>query len=146
MQDMPGDAERLFTEGNDLADAGDDAAALRRFREAWSMLPEPREEQELTIHILAAIADCHFLLREWDDCREAIQHALRCGADPGDPFLRLRLGQSLFELGDESEAANWLAPAYLSEGSELFEQDDPKYLEFIRGKLKPPPGGWPPGW
>jgi hypothetical protein len=63
-----------------------------------------------------------------------------------NPFLRLRLGQALYELGDEQEAANWLVPAYLSEGPALFEDDDPKYLEFFCSKLAPPPGGWPEGW
>lgn len=140
------DAERLLAEGDDLADAGKDAAALVRFRAAWSSLPEPRDQQELAVRILGAIADCHFHLGEWESCREAVQQAYRCGADLDNPFLRLRIGQSHFELGDEREAANWLLPAYLSEGRALFEQDDPKYLDFLKGRLEPPPGGWPPGW
>lgn len=140
------DAERLFADGEALADAGQDGEALARFQAAWSALPEPREEQELAIHIQGAIADCHFHLGNWEGCRQAVQMAFRCGAGLDNPFLRLRLGQSLYELGDEREAANWLAPAYLSEGRSLFEDDDPKYLEFIRGNLEPPPGGWPEGW
>jgi hypothetical protein len=139
-------AERFLAEGDDLADAGEDTAALGRFQAAWSSLPEPRDEQESAVRILGAIADCHFHLGAWESCREAAQHAFRCGADLDNPFLRLRIGQSLFELGDEQEAANWLVPAYLSEGRALFEQDDPKYLEFFRDRLEPPSGGWPPGW
>ena len=115
-------------------------------RETTVALPEPREKQEPAIRILGTIADCHFYLGEWESCREAVQHAFRSGADLENPFLRLRFGQSLFELGDEQEAANWLVPVYLSEGQSLFEQDDPKYLEFFRGMLKAPPGGWPQGW
>ena len=49
-------------------------------------------------------------------------------------------------MGETDEAANWLAGAYLLEGQELFSQDDPKYLEFIKSQLQPPPGGWPEGW
>ncbi len=64
----------------------------------------------------------------------------------GNPFLRLRLGQCMYELGEHREAADWLTMAFLSEGKKLFEQDDPKYLAFTKAQLKPPPGGWPEGW
>lgn len=138
--------EELLAEGEELADAGEDQAALKLFQAAWDALPEPRDDQELAVHILAAMADCHFYLGEWDACRQAVNHAFRCGADVGNPFLRLRLGQSLYELGNEREAANWLVPAFLMEGCELFDADDPKYLEFFYHQLDPPPGGWPEEW
>ena len=140
------EAEQLLAAGEGLADAGNDAEALGRFQAAWSALPEPREEQEPAIGILGAIADCHFHLGRWEDCRQAVQYAFRCGAARDNPFLRLRLGQSLYELGEGREAANWLVPAFLSEGRALFEHDDPKYLEFFRSKLEAPPGGWPEAW
>lgn len=146
MDDALEKAGRLFARGEEFADSEDDADALTHFRAAWSALPEPRDGQEASVRILAAIADSHFHLGDWEACRESIQHAFRCGADVANPFLRLRLGQVLFELGNEREAENWLVPAYLSEGRALFADDDPKYLEFFRGKLLPPPGGWPEGW
>ena len=146
MADPQEEAERLLAEGDELADDERDEEALTRFEAAWSALPEPKGDQDLAIQILAAIADCHFYLGGWDECRATAQHAIRCGADLSNPFLRLRLGQALYELGDEREAANWLVPAYLTEGRALFEDDDPKYLDFFRPKLQPPPGGWPEGW
>jgi hypothetical protein len=141
-----GEAERFFREGEEFADAKDDANALARFCAAWDALLEPKDAQEPAGRILAAIAYSHFHLGEWEECRRAVQHAFRCGEDVSNPFLRLRLGLSLYELGDEEEAANWLVPVYLQEGLEPFDGDDPKYLEFFRTKLEPPPGGWPEGW
>jgi hypothetical protein len=146
MGDAVEKAARLFDMGEGYVDAQEDGAALRCFRAAWNALPEPRDEQGPAVRILAAIADVHFHLGEWDACRAAVQHAFRCGADVANPFLRLRLGQCLYELGDEGEAANWLVPAYLSEGLSLFEDVDPKYLAFVRSRLEPPSGGWPEGW
>lgn len=140
------DAARLLAEGEAYLDAEADEEALDCFQAAWGALPEPKEEQQLAATILGAIADVHFYLGQWGACREAVQQSFRCGADVENPFLRLRLGQALFEMGDEQEAANWLVPAYLTEGRALFEDDDPKYLEFFRSKLQPPPGGWPDGW
>jgi len=141
MADAAGKAERLFEEGNTLADAGQFADALACFRAAWDALAEPPDGQDWAVHILAAIADCHFYLGEWEACRQAVQHAFRCGADMANPFLRLRLGQCLYELGEEREAANWLVPVYLSKGRGPFEGDDPKYLEFFRARLEAPAGG-----
>jgi hypothetical protein len=141
MAKIPDTVDRLFAEGEKFADAEEYGEALARFQAAWALLPEPKDDQEPAVQILAAIADGYFYLGEWDKCREAVQHAFRCGAELDNPFLRLRLGQSLYELGDEREAANWLVPVYLMEGRGPFEADDPKYLEFFRNKLHAPEGG-----
>jgi hypothetical protein len=146
MAKVPRKVDQLFAKGEKFADDEEYPKALECFQAAWEHLPEPRDEQDPAIQILAAIADCHFYGGAWEACREAVQHAFRCGAALDDPFLRLRLGQSLYELGDQREAANWLVPVYLTEGREPFEVDDPKYLEFFRDKLQPPKGGWPEGW
>jgi hypothetical protein len=144
--DLSAESERLFVEGARLVELERYADALTRFWAAWELLSEPKAEQDLAVRVLAAVGDCHFHLRNWEACQEAMQHALRCGASVGNPFLRLRLGQSLYELGNEQEAANWLVPVYLSEGRAPFSHDDPRYLEFFRDRLRPPEGGWPEGW
>jgi tetratricopeptide (TPR) repeat protein len=140
------DPQTLFDLGEECVDGGAFDRALEQFAAAWEALPEPKDEQELAIQVLGAIADCHFHLGNWEACHDAMQHALRCGVSVGNPFVRLRLGQSLYELGNEQEAANWLVPIYLMEGRAPFAEDDPKYLEFFRSKLQPPEGGWPEGW
>lgn len=136
MADPCAESERLFAEGEALADAERDAEALARFEAAWAALPDPKEDQDPAVRVLAAVADCRFFLGDWEGCRDAIQDAFECGADVASPFLRLRLGQSLLELGDEAEAANWLVLPYLGEGDALFDGEDPKYIEFVRGRLR----------
>lgn len=145
--DPPAGPDDLFEEGEAFADDEEFADALDRFRAAWAALPEPRADQPQAVQILAAISDAQFHLGDWEGCHTAMQQAVRCGASVGNPFVRLRLGQSLYELGNEREAANWLVPVYLTEeGRGPFEGDDPKYLEFFRSRLDPPEGGWPEGW
>jgi hypothetical protein len=78
--------------------------------------------------------------------RNLLVTAMKCDGATANPFLRLRLGQCLFELGELDEAANCLAGAFLQEGTKVFAADDPKYLVFIKSKLSPPPEGWPDGW
>ena len=97
--------------------------------------------------LLTAIGDMHFQMARFPEGRAALMEVMKLFDDArGNPFVQLRLGQCMLELGEEKEAANWLAGAFLSEGRQLFEGDNPKYLEFIKCKLEPPPGGWPDGW
>jgi tetratricopeptide (TPR) repeat protein len=146
---MDEDSDRVkesFVTGEELANAEQYSDALPHLQAAWDALPKPKNDQELALQILAAIADCHFYLGDWNECCETVQYAFQYGADLDNPFFRLRLGQSLYELGNEQEAANWLVPVYLMEGRTPFEIDGLKYLEFFRTKLKEPQGGWPDGW
>src|SRR5688572_24573129 len=124
MADSSDTVEDLIAQGEAFVDVEEDVEALACFRAAWAALPEPKEQEEAAARIWAAIADCHFHLGEWEACRDGVQQAFRCGEDMDNPFLRLRLGQALYEMGDEREAANWLVPAYLSEGRALFADDD----------------------
>jgi hypothetical protein len=141
--DRPG---RLFERGEGFFTGRKYAEALTDFRAAWHALPERRDEQPLAVQVQAGISDCEFHLGNWEACHAAMQHALRCGLPVDNVFARLRLGQSLYELGNEREAANWLIPVYLMHGRGPFAADDPKYLEFFRPSLRTPEGGWPEGW
>lgn len=136
-------ADELFQRGEQEVDANEFGRALSCFRQAWDALPEPKDEQPLAIQIQAGISDCEFFLGQWEACHAAMQQAVRCGLELDNVFARLRLGQSLFELGNLQEAANWLAPVYLMHGREPFEHNDPKYLEFFRSQLAPPGGDGP---
>jgi tetratricopeptide (TPR) repeat protein len=136
----------LCAEGDNLLDQDRYEDAIARYESAWQLLPEPRTDWSAGEWIMAAIGDAHYHEGDFAASRAAFMTAVKCGGSPDNPFLRLRLGQCLFELGDRQEAANWLAGAYLLEGNKLFADDDPKYLEFIKAQLEPPPGGWPEGW
>lgn len=131
-----------------LLDENRPEEALSCYRAAWELLPEPRTDHTDAVQVLAAMGDVHFFRGEFAAGRDTFMTAMKCshGEPVCNPFLRLRLGQCMFELGERKEAANWLAGAYLSEGTALFARDDPKYLEFIKSQLEPPPGGWPEGW
>jgi hypothetical protein len=143
-----GRVRRLLAEGEDLLNKDGFEEALSRFCAAWELLPEPRTDQPIALEILAAIGDTHFFKADFAAGRAALMTAMQCshGEPIGNPFLRMRLGECFYELGDLKEAANWLAGAYLLEGKVLFSEEDPKYLEFIKSQLEPPPGGWPEGW
>lgn len=126
--------------GDTQAEDGDDRSALQSYRQAWDLLPKPKEEWEAATWILAAIGDAHFRLAEYREMISALQTAMKCPDGVGNPFLHLRLGEAHFEIGNRERAGDELTRAYMAAGRELFEDEDPKYLDFLRTILKPAPG------
>ena len=133
---------QLCAEGDELADSERFADAIGKYRAAWDLLPEPRTQWEAATWILGAIGDASFLGGDFGSGRDALTEAMHCPDAIGNPFLHLRLGQCQLELGNHARAADELARAYMSEGYDLFADEDPKYFQFLKTQLEPPPGGW----
>jgi hypothetical protein len=132
----------LCQEGDTLADRSDFPAALNRYWAAWDLLPQPQTEWEAATWILAAIGEANFLGRDYEAGRDNLSMAMQCPDAIGNPFLHLRLGQCQFELGNLGRAADELTRAYMGAGDEIFQQEDKKYLAFLKTRIQPPPGGW----
>jgi tetratricopeptide (TPR) repeat protein len=125
--------------GDALAGSGKYAEAIARYRTAWMLLPEPREQWTAASWIQVAIADAHFLAGEFAQAIAPLNAALLAG-EIGNPFVHLRRGECLLETGRRDEAIQELTRAYMGAGREIFQNEDPKYLNVLRGVLKPPPG------
>ncbi len=138
--------KRLSAQGDDLAKRRKYREAIATYWKAWDLLPEPKEKWNAALWLLAAIGDANFLGKDYVACRDNLGSAMHLPGAIGNPFLHLRLGQCQYELGNMERAADELARAYLPEGKAIFGTDDPKYMTFIKSKLKPPPDGWPEGW
>jgi hypothetical protein len=85
---------------------------------------------------LTAAGDANFLAGEYSAGRDDLAAAMGCPGAIGNPFIHLRLGQCQFELGALNEAADELLRAYMGGGGDIFEQQDPKYLTFLRTRAK----------
>lgn len=136
----------LSTQGDNLASARNYAAAIDSYRRALKLVPRPISDWEAATWLLVAIGDAYFLAGDFAQARTALTEAMQCPGAIGNPFIHLRLGQTHYELGNMEKAGDELARAYLQEGTTIFKADNPKYLAFIKARLKPPPGGWPQGW
>jgi tetratricopeptide (TPR) repeat protein len=120
--------------------------AIEKYGQAWDLLPHPRTDWPAATWILMSAGDAHFRLQEYAEAADLMADALHYPDGDGNPFLLLRLGQSLLELGQMDGAANALEEAYRLGGDELFADEDPKYLGFVKAQLKisptrPPLGG-----
>jgi tetratricopeptide (TPR) repeat protein len=137
---------QLSKTGDELADERKYRAAIEKYVEALQLLPEPMTDWEACTWLLTAIGDANFLARAFEQAKDALSDAMHCPGAIGNPFIHMRLGQAQFELGNMERASDELARAYLQEGLKIFSDEDPKYVSFIKSKLRPPPGGWPKGW
>ena len=124
----------LCAQGDELAERKSYAPAIKLYRKAWSLLPAPQEQWEAATWILAALGDANFLSRDYAAARENFADALGCPDGQGNPFIHMRLGQCRFEMKDLDKAAAELARAYTEAGDEVFEEEDPKYLAFLRSR------------
>lgn len=119
-------------EGDELAEAGKYEEAIAVYREAWTLIPEPKTEWNAATWVIAALADAYFLGGYIQYAKEALDFGMGCPGAIGNPFLHMRYGQALLDMGDEDRAADELMRAYMSEGDEIFETEDPRYLSFLK--------------
>ena len=127
---------RLSEEGNNWFEEGKYPEALEHYRRALQMIPKPLEEWEASTWVLAGIADCLFLMRDYDQAAVYLEQVLGCPGAFGNEFIHLRIGQTALERGEEALAKEHLARAYMGGGQEIFEGEDPKYLHFLRRFMK----------
>ncbi|MER7845473.1 hypothetical protein ABTZ03_16185 [Kitasatospora sp. NPDC096077] len=122
----------LCREGDTLAGMGEFVEAKQRYVEALRLLPGDPRDWAASTWIYVALGDVHFRLGVHDRAYRCFHNAVQCPEGLGNPYIHLRLGQTTFELGDHDRAADELVRAYTGGGAGIFDEDDPKYLGFLR--------------
>lgn len=121
----------LCDEGDNLADEGQFAAALKQYQAAWKLLPDPKNQWEAATWILVAMGDVNFLSGRYRQALNDLNAALENIHAADNPFIYLRLGQSRLELGEEAAALEALQTAEELGDEELWEGEDGKYRRFL---------------
>ena len=124
--------QELLEEGNDLMDRSKFPAAIQSFHKVIEMLPGPPHEYDYALHAYAGIGDAHFMMDQFPEMIDPLEQAKKCPGGLGNPFIHLRLGQGYLELNHHDQAADELMRAYMAAGAEIFEDDDPRYLDFLK--------------
>lgn len=139
MTKLPADLRQMI---DNLCQKGDQFAqidqlddALDQYETAWQLLPEPKNQWPAATWILMAVGDVYFEKRDFAAAAEALRASLDFPDGDKNPFISLRLGQSLFELGDLNGAADALETAFRKQGDELFAGEDHKYLNFVKTQI-----------
>ncbi len=128
---LQSEIDRLCAEGDAHADLDRFPDALALYWQAWDLLPEPKIDYDAATWILAAVGDANFLGRDYEAGIDNLSTVMHCPGGIGIPFLHMRLGQCQFELGDHARAIDELTRAYMGGGADLFDDEDPKYLDYL---------------
>lgn len=127
--------QELCAAGDRFADQSDFSSALENYWNAFDLVPEPKTAWDTTTWILTAIGDANFLGNDFRAGVDNLSNAMHCPGAIGNPFIHMRLGQCHLEIGNLDRAADELTRAYAVNGEEIFSEEDPKYLEFLKTRI-----------
>ena len=140
MEQLPEEAkeriELLLHAGEAFETAGDFDSALARYAAAFEQVPEPKTEWDVSSLILSNIGSAFFLKGHFQAGADSLHLALKCVPGAGNSFIHMRLGQVELELDNRPAAIEHLTIAYQQEGENIFEDENPKYLAFLK-KVRP---------
>ncbi|GAA2183137.1 hypothetical protein GCM10009785_25430 [Brooklawnia cerclae] len=122
--------EKLADEGDQQQAAGNLDDAIATWRQAIDMLDDTPTDHPMAMWFYASIGDALTEARRWDEADQALNQALAAGGT-GNAFVWLRKGQALAELGNQKAALDALTSAYMLDGDEIFDDEDPKYRQLL---------------
>ncbi|MFD1991099.1 hypothetical protein ACFSGI_14075 [Paenibacillus nicotianae] len=121
----------MVEQGNRLQENHQFDQALKKYAEAWELLPEPIAYWDLT----EWIASCNTsIYMEQQDYKQALQWALiaveAVKDNPRHTSAKVTLGIICYETDAKSEAYTWFEQVYDFGGSRAFQGFDHKYLQW----------------
>ena len=137
-KEMLAEIDRISEEGSELFDEGKYRQAISAWEKAFAFVPDPKNTFSQSLWLHSSIGDAWFLLK---DFKQSAAHFFAAKSNVeengyANPFIMLRLGQSYLELSDAANAKEYLLRAYALEGKELFNDEDPKYFDFLSKNVK----------
>lgn len=122
----------LCEEGDCLVENLNFDKAIKKYLEALNLVPEPKMNWECSTWIYTALGDTYYIKKDYGKAKHFLYNALNCPDGFTNPFILLRLGESLSEIGENEKAKNFLLEAYMLEGKNIFEEEDDKYFNIIK--------------
>jgi len=126
------DIVKLTNKGNIFAEKNKFKDALDCFSRALDLIPEPKNDWEASTWIYTALGDVYFIKKEFEIASDNLFNAYSCPDGYTNPFILLRLGQSLLEINNVEKAKEYLLRAYMLEGDSIFENEEKKYFNLIK--------------
>jgi len=129
--------DQLSEDGNAFCDQGNYQEAIRIWNEALNLIPQPRHLHAESLWLEASIGDAFFLQGDFQNALQHFENAKRNIIENAyeNPFIMLRLGQCYLESADTEAAQEYLLRAYMMEEKEIFEEEPPKYFDFLADNI-----------
>lgn len=130
--------EQLSEEGNQFYEQQKLQQALRKYEAALSIVPDPKVDWEASTWLYTSIADVNFSKGDLEQAKENYYNALNCPDGISNGYIQLSMGQTLYELEEFDKSKEFLLRAYMIEGEDIFEDEEPKYLKSISDMIDEP--------
>lgn len=95
--------------------------ALTLYKEAFSLIPEPKDSFKEGTEIITAIGDLYLAQGKLDDAEQAFRDVQLYPDGAREPYIRVRRAEVFYRQGDERAALIELVTVYLNDGKELLE-------------------------
>lgn len=125
----------LCSQGDDLVNNFEFENAIIMYLKALDLVPEPKQNWAASTWIYTALGDTCYINKDFDSSKDFLFNAINCPDGIENPFILLRLGEAWYELGDVNKAKEYLLRAYILEGYSIFENEDDKYFDVIKGEI-----------
>ncbi|WP_443944868.1 tetratricopeptide repeat protein [Pedobacter sp. AW1-32] len=150
----------LSEQGDEYASREQFTSALKLYEEALALVPEPKTDWEAATWLYVAIGDAWYNKQHFESAMNAYQKALMSPDGTTNPYIWFCIGQVYFEEQNLEKAKTHFMSAYLLDGDEIFQDENPQYFALIKDEVEkgktspqniqtdqPPQKGWlPPDW
>jgi len=116
----------LSEEGNLAMEREDFAQAIAIWQDALGLLPAPQLKWGAAMWLHGSIGDAQ---RQLGDVEGGLSSFHSAAAT--DHGIQYGLGVSLIDLGRDEEATDPLLRAYMLDGTDIFDDDEPRYLQHL---------------
>ena len=113
--------------------------AISKYFEALGLIPDPKKDYVEATFIYTSIGETYWKLRDYHNAGAQFLKALRSVGGDRSARINLRLGQCLYECGEIERSAAYMCQAYMIDGEDAFDGEDPKYFESIRYEVEGAP-------
>ncbi len=127
--------ESLIDSGDKFQESGEYDRAIAQYQRAIDLVPDPICDWDISTTLLTALGETYFLQREYERAHDTLAGVMYCPNALGNPYIHLKLGQTQFELGNMRRAKDELVRAYMGAGKEIFDDEDPKYFDLVKGSI-----------
>jgi len=121
----------ICADGYALFDQHQYSRAIRRFFQAWVLIPKPQNNFIEAGWVLTALGDAYFKNGQFLQGQEALKSALCCIDLENNPFIFLRLGQCAFELGERKSAKSYFEQCLEAGGKQILANEHSKYSALL---------------
>ncbi len=108
---------------------------ISMFKEAWNLLPSPKEQYVESFYIMDWLTDVYFYLKNYEEAWKYAQIFLHCYPARFHGEQEYTYAKTAYEVGNLEEAMKYFAITDEKSEGRIWKRDDAmKYFKFYKGK------------